>query len=256
MCSCRGQLLCVRCPEADLARSRLQVSLLSASSQRPVAKGSIRLSGLLPGQHYSIALCLTDTCTLYITLVLGLGSSTLLAALQGSGLAAADAANAGQLQLLQVGLPVIDQPLVDLLPQALLQQGDPFEVLAVWAAGARSSNVQQPQQPIYTVLDGRDGSEAVGAAVLRSINSNVGLLAVGGPSRAGSAASSRDATGATDAGAANISSSSLKGVSGVLACIPIHSSQQEDDCWPDNHQVRLCSIRHSRLWLHVMPWFE
>lgn len=233
----RGELLRVCCKEADLAHTSLQVLLLNQASQRAVARGSLRLSGLLPGQHYSLALALTDTCTLYMTVVLGLGVSTLLAALQGPGLAAAAAASAGKLQLAQVGLPLLDRPLESLLKPAMLQQGAAVEVLAVWKGttgstpGVQQQKQEQQPQPLQIQVDGREGSEAAGAAALRQHNSSTGLLAVGGPSRAGSATSSRDG------GAADSSSNILKGLSGVLAVMPIFSSEQQEALWPQEHQV-------------------
>jgi hypothetical protein len=201
-----------------------------------LAKGSIKLSGLLPGQHYSLGLALTDSCTLYLTVVLGLGCQTLLAALQGSGLTAAAAETGGKLQLLQMGLPQLDRPLQGWLSPVAVQQAGAYEVLAVWKCASAGQQQQQQQQgPVCIQLDAREGADASSGAMLRVCNSNNGLLAVRGPSRAGSAASSRDATAV--AGAAEGSDgSNLKGLSGVLAVVPVCSSEQ-DVPWPVSHLV-------------------
>lgn len=42
-------------------------------SSRVLAKGALRLCSLIPGQHYSLAMALSETCLLYLTVVLGLG---------------------------------------------------------------------------------------------------------------------------------------------------------------------------------------
>lgn len=205
---------------------------MSQSSNRALAKGSVKLSGFLPGQSYWLSLLLTDTCTLYMMVVLGLGSKTLLAALQGSGLADAAATSGGRLQMLQMQLPRLDTPLRSLVPAALQQQGVSFDVLAVWRC-TTGGEQQQQQQALYIQVDGRQGKEAAGTAMLRVYNSTTGLLAVAGPSRAGSAASSRDA--AADGAAAD--GSSIKGLSGVLAIMPLLSSSQGELSWPQGHQV-------------------
>jgi hypothetical protein len=220
------------CHEAQLSHSRLHISLLNNATNRALAKGSLKLSGLLPGQHYSLALTMTDTCTLYITVVLGLGFQTLVAALQGSGLAAAAAETDGRLQLLQTTLPQLEGPLQIPLSDPALLQGAGYEVWAVWRCASNSKQQQQQQQqPVYIPLDAREGSEAASAASLRVYHSNVGLLAVGGPSRAGSASSSRDVAPAAEADGSN-----LKGVGGVLAAVPLITSQMELE-WPQEHQV-------------------
>jgi hypothetical protein len=221
--------------EAQLSHSRLYISLLSSTSNRALAKGSLKLSGLLPGQHYSLALALTDTCTLYVTVVLGLGGQTLLEALQGSGLAAAAAESDGRLQLLQAALPHLEGPLQIPLADPSLLQGAGYEVWAVWRSADDSKQQQQQQeqhqQPVYIQLDAREGSEAGSAASLRVYNSNIGLLAVGAPSRAGSASSSRGVAPAAEA-----DGRALKGVGGVLAVVPLLTSQVELE-WPQEHQV-------------------
>jgi hypothetical protein len=231
---CRGELLSIRCQESQLSHSRLHISLLSQSTNRALAKGSIKLSGLLPGQHYSLALTLTDSCTLYLTVALGLGCQTLLAALQGSELTAAAAETGGKLQLLQLGLPQLDRRLQSLLSPAAAQQAGMYEVLAVWRCASAGQQQQQQQQgPVHMQLDAREGADASSGAMLRVYNSNNSLLAVGGPSRAGSAASSRDATTAAVEGSGG---STLKGLSGLLAVVPVCSSEQ-DVPWPVGHQV-------------------
>jgi hypothetical protein len=220
------------------------VSLLSSSTNRALAKGTLKLSGLLPGQHYNLALSLTDTCTLYLTVVLGLGPRTLLEALQGSGLAAAAAETAGRVQLLQTGLPLPSaRNWCSLLSGAVQQQAAAYEVWGVWRCagsnGEQQRQQQRQQEPLYTALDGREGAAAASAAMLRVYNSNTGLLAVGGPSRANSAASSRDAPVAADVS----DGSSLKGLGGVLAVVPLCSSSEQDVVWPQGHQVSGGSVK-------------
>lgn len=210
--------------------------MLSSSTNRALAKGSLKLSGLLPGQHYNLALRLIDTCTLYITVVLGLGPKTLLEALQGSGLAAAAAETAGRLQLVQAALPLLSRPWHSLLSDAVQHQAAAYEVWAVWRCagsnGQQQRQQQRQQEPVYTALDGREGATAASAAMLRVYNSNSGLLAVGGPSRAGSAASSRDAPAAEVSDGNN-----LNGLGGVLAVVPLCSSSGQDVVWLQGHQV-------------------
>jgi hypothetical protein len=231
----------VKCFEAQLSHSRLQISVMSASTNRAVAKGCLKLSGLVPGQHYPLALALTESCTLYMTVVLGYGANTLLSALQGSGLGAAAAESAGKLQLLQLGLPQLDKNWQGLLSPAALTLGSSYDILAVWrSAGGSPQQQQQQQQPLYINLDAREGSEAASAAMLRVYNSSNGLLAVGGPSRASSATSSRDA-GAADG---SDGSSSVKGVYGVLGAVPLCSCGQEVP-WPQSQQVGASSAPHA-----------
>jgi hypothetical protein len=251
----RGELLSVKCHEVQLSHSRLQISVMSASTNRAIAKGCLKLSGLVPGQHYPLALAVTESCTLYVTVVLGYGANTLLAALQGSGLGAAAAESAGKLQLLQLGLPQLDRAWQGLLLPAGQTLGSSYDILAVWrsATGSSSQQQQQQQQPLYIQLDGREGSEAASAAMLRVYNSSSGLLAVGGPSRASSAASSRDVTPADGSDG----SSSLKGVYGVLAAVPLWSCGQEVP-WPQSQQVILPFLIAEQtavaLELHIQPY--
>ncbi|WIA17494.1 hypothetical protein OEZ85_014332 [Tetradesmus obliquus] len=77
-----SQLLQLRYPEQALPHERLQVSVLHEGSGLLLLKGSVPLSCLIPGQHYSLAVALSDACCLYLTLVLGLASTAL--ALPGS----------------------------------------------------------------------------------------------------------------------------------------------------------------------------
>jgi hypothetical protein len=70
---CRSQLLQLSYPEQALPHEQLQVAVLHEGTGRLLLKGAVPLSCLIPGQHYSIAVALSDACSLYLTLVLGLG---------------------------------------------------------------------------------------------------------------------------------------------------------------------------------------
>jgi hypothetical protein len=69
----RSQLLQVTYLEQALPHEQLQVSVLHEGTGRLLLKGAVPLSCLIPGQHYSLAVALSDVCSLYLTLVLGLG---------------------------------------------------------------------------------------------------------------------------------------------------------------------------------------
>jgi hypothetical protein len=69
----RSQLLRMTYPEQALPHEQLQVAVLHEGSGRLLLKGAVPLSCLIPGQHYSLAVALSDACSLYLTLVLGLG---------------------------------------------------------------------------------------------------------------------------------------------------------------------------------------
>lgn len=56
------------------------MSVLHEGSGRLLLKGAVPLSCLIPGQHYSLAVALSDACSLYLTLVLGLGEQPLMKA--------------------------------------------------------------------------------------------------------------------------------------------------------------------------------
>jgi hypothetical protein len=237
LCLVRGELLVVRLQEADLAHEQLHIALAhssdTSSSRRTLAKGSLRPAGLLPGQLYSLALSMSDSCVLYLTLHLGLGAQTQLAALQGSGLVAATAAIAvataagpgpGQqqggsqamLRLLQAGLPAAAMgQLAAIIPGALRQQlqATPFELWLVWHSPSQQQQQQAPS--LYTPVDGREGAAAATAVALRAHNSRSGLLAVVPSSRASSAS---NAAAARAAGGS--SSSGGTGLDGVLAALP------------------------------------
>lgn len=137
---------------------------------------------------------------------------------------------------MQAALPLISRPWHSLLSDAVQQQAAAYEVWAVWRCagsnGEQQRQQQRQQEPVYTLLDGREGAAAAITAMLRVYNSNSGLLAVGGPSRAGSAASSRDAPAAEVSDGSN-----LKGLGGVLAVVPLCSSSGQDMAWPQGHQV-------------------
>jgi hypothetical protein len=60
-------------PEQSLPHEQLQIAILYEGTGRMLLKGAVPLSCLIPGQHYSLAVTLSDACSLYLTLVLGLG---------------------------------------------------------------------------------------------------------------------------------------------------------------------------------------
>uniref|UniRef100_A0A383WD17 C2 domain-containing protein n=1 Tax=Tetradesmus obliquus TaxID=3088 RepID=A0A383WD17_TETOB len=230
-----SQLLQLSYPEQALPHEQLQVSVLHEGSGLLLLKGSVPLSCLIPGQHYSLAVALSDACCLYLTLVLGLGAKTQLEALQGCGMGGGAAA-AANMKLLQLRLASCSPPLQSLWPGPAAAG----EVWAVWRScpcpQTTSSSSSSPaslgaqQLQLHSPLDGREGSERAAAAVLRSINSSSGLLstAVLATGRA-SQADSEEARAA------------------VLAALPLQGLLQQQlagagdgqQLWPQEHLVLL-----------------
>eukprot|EP00775_Hariotina_reticulata_P003143 gene3143-3420_t len=181
-----GQLLHVSYPDAELSREQLLISIVNDSTSRVLVKGSLPLTGLIPGYPYSLAVALSEVCMLYVTVVLGLGAKTQLDALQGAGIAASGLAD--QIRLLQLRVANSSIPLSSLVPGSAPNEG---QLWAVWRAQPGPTAPQSSRSlQLYAPLEGREGGEGAASAAIRGVNGGVGLMspAVVGGSADGSGA--------------------------------------------------------------------